>query len=127
MLGEIPFGKNLPIGSPTAPVGWPAPELVETIFGLRSVRRAEGMGLFRLFSDHNEGDRYALDYVENNGTHLTAFILSYGIFHLGVHFEARSVTSSMFAAMPQYRHVEVDRSTNPWRTQRTNVEIRLRW
>jgi hypothetical protein len=120
------FDQNVRIGSPEAQAGWPARDLVEWVFGVRPVPREQGAGLFLVDHACNVGDGYQLGTVERSGTHASTFVMSYGVFHLGVQLEARHPSQSQIDAV---RHLRGGRIVRPAISVRTitNVELRFLW
>jgi hypothetical protein len=120
------FEQGVRIGSPEAQLGRPSRDLVEWIFGVQPVPRERGAGLFLVDHARNVGDRYELGTVERSGTHASTFVMSYGVFHLGVQLEARVPSQAQIDAVPHIRGGRIVRPAISVRTS-TNVELRFLW
>lgn len=83
---------HVPIGVADAAPGMPPASLVRMVYGREPVPREAGLGIFHVDHPFNAGDRFDLRTISRNDTHVSAIVLSYGRFHLGVNFEPREPT-----------------------------------
>lgn len=118
---------HMPIGAADAEPGMPSPSLVRMIYGLEPVPRDRGIGMFGVEHSYNAGDAFELSMISRADTHVSAFIVSHGPFHLGVHFESRELKQSQLDVIPMLRGGRIQRPLMRMNSGATNVEIRFAW
>ena len=120
------FGQPFPIGGSGAAPGWPTPELVEMIFGVRPVPHDLGTGLFHVLLEGPKpdlGERFDLALLERGGI-AGGMLLAHRTFLFGVNLEARSFPPQALAAMSRsLRDAMIVRPMKSMRIEGTNVEL----
>lgn len=121
------FRSQARIGGADAEPGWPTLDLLEIVFARRSIDRATDGRFFSVQSEHNVGDRYRMACLERNPGEASTFIMSYGVFHLGVQLESRKPNAGILNAVPHLGDGTIVHPPKAMRMERTNVEVRFLW
>jgi hypothetical protein len=124
------FGRDLPIGGPTAAPGWPTSELVEMVFGRRSVSRDVGGGLFVLAATghkHDFGERFELQPFDRLGQYIAGCLVGFRTLLFGVNFEPVKVQPAAFAKFQGARGTSLIQPFHAMDFDISNVELRLNW